>query len=167
MKYREDEQLLKGIVISKEKYFTFLKKLFASINQMQKNYNWLITGHECYPQNKMYAELLSKKYCWITGDELTEMHENEDFQWIWGVFSAFPKDISKEDVLKYELPKSDGYKELWQNPVSIQHPLAEIEIIAWDSSMTVVISRNDDIVDLLSKDYLMTKDLEYYNDKTI
>ena len=133
------------------------------MNEIQRNYNWLITGHECYPQNKMYAEMLSKKYCWITGDEFTEMLENEDFQWIWGVFSAFPKNIIKEDVLTYELPKADGYKELWQNPISIQHPFAEIEIIAWDSSMTVVISKNDDIVDLLSKDYLITEDLEYYN----
>ena len=133
---------MKGIVIEKgEKYFTHLKKLFLSINGLQKNYNWLITAHECYPQDERYAKIWTEKYCWMTGDELTEMIEEEDFQWIWGVFSAFPKDISEEKVLGQALPEADGNVEIWQNPVSIQHPLAEIEIIAWDSSATVFISK--------------------------
>lgn len=155
---------MRGVVIEKgEKYFTFFKKLFVSVNNIQISYNWLITGHECYPQNEKYAELLSEEFCWMTGEELTEMIENEDFQWIWGVFSAFPKDISREKVLKFELPKSDGYGNLWQNPVCIQHPLAEIEIHAWDSSMTVFISKEDNIVDLLQKNNTFAEDLEKYN----
>lgn len=103
-----------------------------------------------------------EKYCWMTGVELTEMIE-EDFQWIWGVLSAFPKDISKEKVLEYRLPEADGNGEIWQNPVSIQHPLAEIEIIAWDSSATVFISKEDSIVDLLRKNNEFSEDLEEYN----
>ena len=156
---------MKGVVIEKgEEYFTFLKKVFSSINDIQRNYNWLITGHECYPQNEKYAEILFGKYCWMTGDELTEMIENEDFQWIWGVFSAFPKDIPKEKILEYELPKCDGYERLWQNPISIQHPFAEIEIVAWDSSMTVFISRQDNVVDLLRENNVLAEDLERYNE---
>lgn len=156
---------MKGVVIKKGvEYFTFLKRIFVSINDIQRNYNWLITGHECYPQNKKYIEILSGKYCWITGDELTEMLESEDFQWIWGVFSAFPKDISKEEILKYELPKSNGYGRLWRNPVGIQHPFAEIEIVAWDSSMTVFISKEDSIVDMLRKNNTLAEDLEKYNE---
>lgn len=157
---------MKGVVIEKgEENFTYLKKIFILINNTQRNYNWLITGHECYPQNEKYAEILSEKYCWMTGDELTKMIEGEDFQWIWGVFSAFPKDISKRKVLKYELPKSDGYGGFWQNPVVIQHPFAEIEIIAWDSSMTIFISKEDSIVDLLRKNNPLAQDLEKYNEE--
>jgi len=156
---------MKGIVIEKgEKYYTYLKKIFLSINNLQRNYNWLITAHECYPQNEKYAEILSEEYCWMTGDELTEMIEREEFQWIWGVLSAFPKDISKEKALEYELPEADGNGEIWQNPVSIQHPLAEIEIIAWDSSATVFISKEDSIVDLLRENNEFAEDLEEYNE---
>ncbi|MBD5463352.1 MAG: DUF2691 family protein [Lachnospiraceae bacterium] len=156
---------MRGVVIEKgEKYVTFLNGLFASINGIQKKYNWLITGHECYPQNEKYVEILSEEYCWLTGDELTEMFENEDFQWIWGVFSAFPKEISKEKVLKFELPKAEGYGRVWQNPVCIQHPLAEIEIIAWDSSMTVFISKDDNIADLLKRNNILAEDVEKYNE---
>lgn len=95
------------------------------------------------------------------------MLENEDFQWIWGVFSAFPKDISKEKVLKFELPKAEGYGGVWQNSVCIQHPLAEIEIIAWDSSMTVFISKDDDIADLLKRNNILAEDLEKYNESKV
>ena len=67
---------MKGAVIYRgEKYFTFLKKIFDSIENVQKNYNWLITGYECYPQNIKYVERLSKEWCWITGKELTKMKQ--------------------------------------------------------------------------------------------
>lgn len=155
---------MKGVIIEKgERYFTYLKKIFFSINDIQRNYNWLITAHECYPRNEKYAKILSEEYCWMTGDELTEMIEREEFQWIWGVLSAFPKDIIREKVLEYELPYANGNREIWQNPVSIQHPLAEIEIIAWDSSATVFISKEDRIVDLLRQNNKFAEDLEEYN----
>ena len=116
---------MKGAVIYRgEKYFKFLKKIFDSIENVQKNYNWLITGYECYPQNIKYVERLSKEWCWITGKELTKMIETENFQWIWGVFSAFPESVTKDDALKYELPKADGNEKIWKNPISIQHPLS-------------------------------------------
>lgn len=156
---------MKGVIIDKgDRYFTFLKNLFVSIGNVQKEYNWLITGHECYPQNMEYAKKLSGEYCWITGDELTNMVENENFQWIWGVFSAFPKNISQQEVLKSKLPYADGNTGLWQNPVSIQHPLAEMEIVAWDSSMTVIISKNDDIIEKLIESRPWAEDLEKYNE---
>lgn len=75
----------------------------------------------------------------MTGDGLTDICKNEDFQWIWGVFSGFHKSVDKEDVLKNKLPQADGYTGFWQNPISIQHPFAEIEIVAWDSSLTIII----------------------------
>lgn len=155
---------MKGLIIEKgEKYYTYLKKYFLQLNDMQRNYNWLITAHECYPQNEKYAKIWSEIYCWMTGDELTEM-VSEDFQWIWGVLSAFPKDIPKEKILQYELPKADGYEGFWRNPVSMQHPLAEIEIVAWDSSLTIFISKDERIIDMLQESNVLAEDLEKYNE---
>lgn len=155
---------MKGIVLNKgEKYFTFLASIFKSIEDAQKDYNWLISGHECYPQNTKYAEKLSKEWCWMTGEKLTEMIEDENFQWIWGVFSAFPKGVTKEDVLRYKLPEADGNSRIWQNPISIQHPLSIMEIIAWDSSMTIVISKCNDIIEKLAVSNPLAEDLEEYN----
>lgn len=155
---------MKGVIIDKgENYFTFLRSIFESIENIQKDYNWLITGHECYPQNAKYVDRLSEKWCWMTGEALTEMIEDENFQWIWGVFSAFSKDITKEEVLKYKLPKADGNDEIWQNPISMQHPLSVMEIIAWDSSMTIFISSCDNIVEKLVINNSLAEDLEEYN----
>ena len=155
---------MKGIVINKgEKVFTLLANIFDSINNIQRKYNWLITGHECYPQNKKYAEILSKEWCWLTGDELTDMVEDENFQWIWGVLSAFPKHIKKETILKYKLPRARENSKIWQNPISMQHTLSVMEIIAWDSSMTVVISKCDDVINQLKSDKPWAEDLEQYN----
>lgn len=155
---------MKGVVINKgERYFTHLGSIFNSIENIQKDYNWLITGHECYPQNAEYVEKLSKEWCWLTGEELTEMIEDENFQWIWGVFSAFPKDVTKDMVLEYKLPKADGNNKIWKNPISIQHPLSVMEIIAWDSSMTIFISRGNDIVEKLIVSNPLAEDLEEYN----
>ena len=112
---------------------------------------------------KKYAEILSKEWCWLTGDELTDMVEDENFQWIWGVLSAFPKHIKKETILKYKLPKARENSKIWQNPISMQHPLSVMEIIAWDSSMTVVISKCDDVINQLKSDKPWAEDLEQYN----
>lgn len=70
---------------------------------------------------------------------MTDMVENENFQWIWGVLSAFPKNLEKDSILKYKLPQAEGNTGIWQEPISIQYPFAEIEIVAWDSSKTILL----------------------------
>lgn len=75
-----------------------------------------------------------------------------------------PKEIAKETVLQYPFPEADGCRRIWHNPVTIQHPLAEIEIIARDSTLTVVISKDDHIAGLLREQYVLAKDLKKYNE---
>lgn len=93
---------------------------------------------------------------------MIDMH-TENFQWIWGVLSAFSKDISKDDVLKYPLPFADGYTGFWKNPLTLQHPLAEIEITAWDGCFVLFISKDNKQVDLLQESFPFAQDLERYN----
>jgi len=144
---------LKGAILNKgEKYYTNLGRVFDAIHNAQKHYNWLLTNVEAYPNNPLFYERLNAEYVWMTGNELTDMVEKENFPWIWAVFSGFPKSIIQEQVLKYKLPYADGYRDFWRNPVSIQHPLAEIEIVHWDSSLVLVISRSDKIVEDSVKD---------------
>ncbi len=155
---------MKGALLDKgEKFYTHLNKVFESIKNIQLEYNWLITDCECYPDNQEYQKLLSEKYCWISGEQLTKMIRDEDFQWIWAVLSGFNKKISLEDVLMYPLPYTNEYTGFWQNPVSLQHPLAEIEIAPWDSSLVLLISSNDKIVDDFMNAFPKADNLEEYN----
>lgn len=157
---------MKGAILDKgEKYYTYLSKVFSAIDNAQKNYNWLITSCECYPQSTEIDQLLSKEYCWLSGDQLTRIIETEDFQWIWAVLSGFEKDIELNEVLKSELPHADGYEGFWNNPISLQHPLACVEIVPFDSSFVLLVSNNDEIVDKFRCSFHLSEDLETYNER--
>lgn len=139
---------MKGLVIDKNnEYHTFLKKVFDLIDNKQLDYNWLISDFECYPITQKNIELLSNEWCWITGEELTRMIEEEDFQWIWGCFSAFSKNLTLNEVLKYNIPIVNQNSSIWNEPILLQHPLAEMEIIAWDSTLTIINSHDDNVID--------------------
>lgn len=148
-----------------EQFYTRLGRVFAAIGEAQTGYNWLITACECYPQTPDTAARLSGEYCWLSGDELTSIVRREDFQWIWGVLSGFKPDIPLEDVLKYPLPYADGYAGFWKKPLSMQHPLASVEIVAWDSTLTLVLSRRREIVDSFRKYFPLSEDLVLYNER--
>lgn len=148
-----------------ERFYTHLKKVFEAINNRQRDYNWLISYAVCYPHDPDTARMLEQDYCWISGDDLTELVNREDFQWIWAVLSGFDKSVELSEVLKYELPYADGYEGFWQKPFSIQHPLAAIEIVPWDSSLTLLFSREIEIVDDFRKFFPYSENLEDYLDK--
>ena len=140
-----------------------MSKVFAAIKDEQLKYNWLITDCTCYPENAEYDELLSKKYTWLTGEELSDIIEVEDFQWIWAVLSGFSKNITLEEVLQYSLPYADGYRGFWESAMNIQHPLADIEIVPWDSSLVLAISRNDIVIDNFLNYFPLAQNLTAYN----
>lgn len=154
-----------AILEKDEKHYTYMREIFNAIENEQLNYNWLITDFECYPQNKDVAELFSeeKDYVWISGKNLTDIINEEDFQFIWAVFSGFPLDITLDEVLKYDLPYADGYDGYWTNKVGIQHELSEIEIVAWDSSLSIFICKNDDLVNLFMRNLPLATDLSAQN----
>ena len=100
----------------------------------------------------------------MSGEELTALVEREDFQWIWGVLSGFPKGIPEEQVRQYPLPYADGHPGFWHNPLSLQHPLAEIEIVPWDSSLTLLLSRKKEIVEDFRAFFPLSEDLFQVNE---
>lgn len=147
------------------KFYTYLSKVFDAIHNEQKNYNWLITDCECYPQNKELENLFGQEYCWLSGEELSNIIEQEDFQWIWAVLCGFEKEISLEEVLKYPLPSRD-YNRYYENPVAFQHPLSSIEIVPCDSSWTLIISKRIDIIEHYLSAYPNTESLLPLNEKS-
>ena len=155
---------MNGAILDKgEKYYTYMGKVFAAIKDEQLKYNWLITDCICYPENTNYAELLSKEYAWLTGEELTSMIDIENFQWIWAVLSGFPKNVTLKEVLKYKLPYADGFRGFWGATLNIQHPLADVEIVPWDSSLVLAISRNGTIIDNFMNYFPLAQYLTTYN----
>jgi len=151
---------MKSVILEKgEQSFTHMQKVFQGIGNEQMKYNWLITDCDCNPNNREFAKLFSKEFIWLSGEQLTEIIYKEDFQFNWGVFSGFSKDITVDKILKYELPFAEGNGGLWLNNVRIQHPLANNEIVAWDSSLTLFLSHKDDLADKFIQSFPKSQDL--------
>lgn len=156
--------LIKGAILEKgEEYFSNMNKVLAAIKGEQINYNWLITDYEFLTSDPKLLSRLTDTFIWLTGEELSSFVTEEYCQWVWAVFSAFPRNIGLEEALKYDLPSADGYDGFWNNPLTIQHPLAEIEITAWDSSSLMIISRNEKIINEFRAFFPNSTDLAAYN----
>ena len=148
-----------GAILDKgEKFYTDMSKAINALNGRVKDYNWLVTDFEFNE-----ALLTGRDYAFLTGEELTDFADEPHFQWIWAIVSGFRKEIQLDEILKYPLPYADGYRGFWQNPLSIQHPLAEIEIVPWDSSLTLFISKHKDLVDMYRRAFPLSRDLAEYN----
>ena len=147
-----------------EKYHTNLKDVYDAINNKQLEYNWLITDCDCNANNPRITQFENNKYGWITGEELTDIVTNDEFQWVWAVLSAFDKSVTLNEVLKYNLPYADGYRGFWEKPLTMQHPLSKIEIVPWDSSLTLIFSENNEVVENFRKFYPQSQNLEEYID---
>lgn len=147
-----------------ENWYTHLGKVFDAIKNKQIDYNWLITDIDCFSQ-RIYKYCGDNDYCWLTGEELTQIIHEEDFQWIWAVLSGFDKSIPLAEILKYPQPYVIDYEGFWSNPISIQHPLATIEIVPWDSALTLFFSTQKELVEDFLKFFPYSEDLSLYNAK--
>lgn len=150
-----------------EKYYTNMLKILNAIGGRNLDYNWLITDIEALPQKgngkfeideEIYNRICDKEYVLISNDELLDILERNDFPWIWGVFSAIPKQYSEEDILEYDLPYADGNRDIYKDDsFVIQHPLADIEIVAFDSSLVHIVAKDDEIADKFKELYKEAK----------
>lgn len=140
-----------AIDAKREKYRTNLSEVFKAIKDKQKEYNFLITDCDCTSYDKFYNLINEDGYSFISGEELTKIIEEEEIQWIWGVFSAYKKEISLDMILKHPLPYADMNEYLWELPSKNQNPLSTFEIVAFDGTYTLIYSKQKELVD----DFLM------------
>lgn len=125
-------------------YYTYMLKLINSIGGRKLNYNWLIKDIEAYPQDESINNKLNNDYLFISNDELLDMLEKEDFQWIWGIFLAVPSNIKEKDILQYTLPSVNN-EFSYNTKVLENNPFAEIEIDCIDSSYFVIYFKKSDM----------------------
>ena len=126
-------------------YYTDILKVVNAIGGRSLDYNWLITEIETST-----GDYFNDEYVIVSNDELLDDLENKEIQWIWGTFSAIPKKYKQEEILKYNLP---GVENIDKKEIKIQHPLAEIEIIAYDSTFVQLIAKDKTIAEKFKKLY--------------
>ena len=145
-------------------YYTYLKDIFSSFKNRQKEYNWLLTDCEIIAHSDALEKLNTGDYHFLSGDELTALIEKDDSQWVWGVLSGFDKNIPLDKIIQHPLPKANcsGF---WKNPVLPQHPLSSVEIVPFDSSLVLLISTQREFVDAFRKAFPKCEDLFDYNNR--
>ena len=147
-------------VISRKdfKYYTMLKHILFDLELANKECWWLISDIEAYPSKKEHEEMIYREdYLLISTSELVKILEDDNFQWVWAVFSVIPFHYNKEDILSFELPYLQDITTGKYNPYidtpKLQHPLAEFEIYAVDSSYMFLISDNKELLTRFKRCY--------------
>ena len=144
--------------------YTHLAELFSAFEGLQNAYNWLITDCDIIAHSERLNAFNDGKYHFLSGEALSEIIRSDDSQWVWGVLSGFDRQISLKEVLTYPLPYADGYPGFWYNPLTLQHPLACVEIVPWDSSLVLILSKEKEFVERFRAVYPACQDLREYNE---
>ena len=139
-------------------YYTLLKQVLYDLELTNKQYNWLISDIEAYPRKSEYQKLIdNNEYLWLSTRELVEMLEEDDFQWVWAVFSAIPAKYSEKDILNFELPNISDFNAGMYNPLidkpKLNHPYSECEIYAVDSSYLFMVTDNEQLLSRFQEKY--------------
>jgi hypothetical protein len=141
----------RGLVLEHSKqmeYYTDLRLVFKALNSRQVEFNWLITDLECnfYPP-PFRSGAGRVPNLWFSGAELTRIVAQYEIQFIWAVLSGFPPHVAVDPHHLEVVPNADGNNAVWSANAKIQHPLAEVEVICWDSSAVLFRSRDPDLME--------------------
>ncbi|MGT2894999.1 hypothetical protein ACVRZR_01255 [Streptococcus entericus] len=146
-----------AILDSGERAYTLMSEVFAPLSLKIEDYNWLVSHYWIYHIDDIPWD---KDYTWLTGEQLGQVFEKYPaHQWIWAVLSGFDKEVSLEEALSYPLPHPES-EELWQLPLTCLHPLVCHEIVAWDSTLTLVKSVQKEVVDSFREAFPLSDDLK-------
>ena len=154
-----------GLFITKtpeDKYFTNLEEVFNVLGNVAMEYNWLLTDYDCniYPSDKIPA---NGQFVWISGDELFRILKKQKIQLIWGVATAYTKDITLDEVLQHPLPVAEEYYGFRNPEITMQNPLSNIEMISIDCTFLVVIAKSAEYITKLSDKYSNAVDFVEYS----
>jgi len=79
----------------------------------------------------------------VPGKTLYETFVGRDLQVVWGVFCGVAGDVPA--IPLEELPYADGNRRIWTEPEAFQLAGSEIEIIAFDSTFTLLKFRDENV----------------------
>lgn len=158
--------------ITKEFYSPY--EIFQALGGLQDEYNWLITDTDFYIEE--FSEILVNyrikksdndifEKFWITHKCISKITKHEYCSLSWGVFSAFPKN-EKIDLSNLErIPFSEGNRGFWVPNLKTQHPKAVFELVFWDSSYNLLISKDENISRIFRNAFEGWRDLNLINEE--
>ena len=137
-------------------FSTDLRAILAALGGRAREYEWLVTDLELLYLDPLGAlqhplplpVLLSAhadEVMRLSGSELERIAGAYRIQVLWGVFSGFRPDAVPVVSPLDPYPFANGNPDLWKPEVTLQHPTAQVELVCWDSSATLFLSRDADL----------------------
>lgn len=143
---------------------TLLWPMLKSLDGQHRKYNWLLTDMEGHFGPFWDGKKPHKKPLIFTGEELHDLGAKfKEEQIPWGVLSGFPKDFPLDLKALLVEPQSENSMSFWQPDAKPQYPGAAVEIVAWDSSFTILISKDRELSAAFKKAFPTAQVLEEFN----
>lgn len=138
------------------RFYTDMKTIFYALGGEAEKLNWLVSDLEC---NYWPDKRLANKVLFISGPELSSLlNKYDDLQFMWGVFSGFPKEINVDISDGSKLPYADGNSGLNNKNRTHQHKDAIVEIVAFDSSEVLFTSDDKRLITLFKNTFTDAKE---------
>ena len=147
---------MEGLILNEQtKYVTYMEPIFEALGQeFVESLNWRITCLECGGSQTDRYSFDDKWDIWISGKELlNEMAAHPNLQWWWGLLQGFESKYTQEMIQEEEPVDIRDDITLWTLPVSMRNDNATIEIEAFDSTQTIVITKDAKVLEKLRKTF--------------
>lgn len=145
---------------NKLKFHTNLKVLLTPIEKEIKDLKWLISDLEINTSEMEKLPINYEKDWFLISATEMNIIRNTNTQIIWGTFSGIPNNQEIEPN-QIDLPFAEGNEQIWKNG-NLQVVNSKIEIIAWDSSYTIVKFTEDKMSEKFKEYFQEAIELEKY-----
>lgn len=133
---------MKGFILNEGGFVTYPFEVFKHIEEYVKSLKWKINAHEHngdFNYNTVPFDDSDNQF--IDGETLYLILEKySDVQWIWGVLSGFPNEVSWEEIIEdskeYDITDEQPYFNFGYKHIENK---AVFELIAMDSSRTIIL----------------------------
>jgi hypothetical protein len=145
-------------------WYTDLAVVFDTLGERVREFNWLITDLECNP---LPPELREPRPAWLfAGDELCALLQRQarPVHFDWAVLTGFDRRVPVDLNHLRVTPEADGNGDLWRNEPRVQYPGATVEIVCWDTSLTLLITSDDDLTARFRNGFPEAMDLATHNE---
>ncbi|WP_414046135.1 hypothetical protein ACMGE5_07380 [Macrococcus equi] len=141
-----------GIILNEAGYRTYPFEALKHIEPYVKSLKWKINAHEVLDDDFPFDH---PSHQLMDGETLLRtLKEYSDVQWVWGVLSGFPNELSWEEIERdaviYDVTED---LDIWKDGLSHIESKAIFEIVAMDSSETIVLIDEVTVMDELLKHF--------------
>ena len=153
-----------GLVLNEEGYVTYPYEIFKHIEEYVKALNWRITYVECGGDGSNYVFPFEHQEDYFVDGEtlMTMLREQPGMQWWWGTLSGFQKDVSWDEIRKNPIFDIQLGMPYLENTLHHLQSGAVLEVIAFDSSETYVLTDDPNVAAQLISAFPKAENLEQY-----